>query len=208
MPARSRSWSLFLYPFLSGSAWSADHSIAPYRNYDYRHCHVTARTARSRINETASKSRPPPPAPALHIARSATPVRHPPLYGQPASPPSPRAPTFERPRRFLSLSLSSLRFSAARSTPTRFATLLLPNNFLPPSPLYPSPSSRAGVRWSWKKSTRWQSIKITLQMSRCKWYREALKMTWKKKKFFKWQWFLFIHCLSMWKIENKLKGEV
>lgn len=71
----SLSVSLFL-PFSLGLGQSADHRNAPYRNYDCRHCHVTARTARSRINETASKSRPPPALPsppALHFACSATP---------------------------------------------------------------------------------------------------------------------------------------
>lgn len=70
---------LLLFIFLSlGLGRSADHSNAPYHNYDCRHCHVTARTVRSRINETASKTRDRRlPSPALHLARSATPAASP-----------------------------------------------------------------------------------------------------------------------------------
>lgn len=37
-------------------SWSADHNNVPFRNHDYRHCHVTVRTTRSWINETVSGS--------------------------------------------------------------------------------------------------------------------------------------------------------
>lgn len=55
-----------------GLGQSADHSNAPYRNYDYRHYHVTARTVRSRINETARESPRTtiyPPTLPLHLSR-------------------------------------------------------------------------------------------------------------------------------------------
>jgi len=130
--------------------WSADHSIAPYRNYNYRHCHVTARTARSRINETTSKSWP-PPAPALHIARSATPMRHPPPFGHLLL--LRRLDTSRSHLRTISsvpLSLSFFLFDSPPCDwpPTRFATLPLPNSR--PS-LYIAPSPRAGTRCLWKK---------------------------------------------------------
>lgn len=129
--------SFYLAPSFSlGLGQSADHSNAPYRNYDCRHCHVTARTARSRINETASKSRPPPALPslsALHFACSATPGDLPPSI------PDIRFPSVARSAsrsHFWTVSLISLSFT--RDSPPCDRLPLVSPPYLTASPSDPS----------------------------------------------------------------------
>lgn len=150
---RPRASFISLAPSLSlsfslGLGQSADRSNAPYRNYDCRHCHVTARTARSRINETASKSLPPPalPSSALHFACSVTPGDLPLFSRHPLPPPSlgvPRASTFRQSRWLLSLSLAIL-LRAIDSHSFRHPTWRHP-------PLIHPPSFRDGSKYVQRK---------------------------------------------------------
>ena len=76
-------------------SWSADHNNVPFRNYDYRHCHVTVHTTRGWINETASRSDFPL---ALRFS--------PPTEFHSLAPPTLDRPPFDAPHPILSLTLT------------------------------------------------------------------------------------------------------